>query len=196
MKSKLAVRLVALGPDGGLHLHTTIKVNGKNAEVVVDTGASRTVFDKERINRFIKKGTTQKSEHRSSGLGTNDMESFQVDLKSLELGKLNIGNYRTHLLDLSHVNKAYEAVKIEMVDGILGSDLLLELDAVIDYGKQQILLNQRSGKKIKKAAKADAAKAKADKPASKDKTKKSKTAKVAVKSKAAVTPAKKKKGKN
>jgi hypothetical protein len=194
MKSKLAVRLVALGPDGGLHLHTTIKVNGKNAEVVVDTGASRTVFDKERINRFIKKGTTQKSEHRSSGLGTNDMESFQVDLKSLELGKLNIGNYRTHLLDLSHVNKAYEAVKIEMVDGILGSDLLLELDAVIDYGKQQILLNQRSGKKIKKAAKADAAKA--DKPASKDKTKKSKAAKVAVKSKAAVTPAKKKKGKN
>lgn len=195
MKSKLAVRLVALGPDGGLHLHTTIKVNGKNAEVVVDTGASRTVFDKERINRFIKKGTTQKSEHRSSGLGTNDMESFQVDLKSIELGKLNIGNYRTHLLDLSHVNKAYEAVKIEMVDGILGSDLLLELDAVIDYGKKQILLNQRSGKKIKKAAKADAAKAKADKPGSKDKTKKSKTAKVAVKSKAAVTPAKKKKGK-
>lgn len=153
MKTKLPVRLVMLGDDGGLHLHATIQVNGKHAFVVVDTGASRTVFDKERIGRFVKKGATQKSEHLSSGLGTNAMESFHVDLANIQLGKLQVGQYRTHLLDLSHVNKAYDAVNIENIDGILGSDLLLELDAVIDYGKKVIHLSQRSGRKMKKEAK-------------------------------------------
>lgn len=190
-----------LGEDGGLHLHATIKVNGKNAYVVVDTGASRTVFDKERIGRFVKKGATQKSDHLSSGLGTNAMESFHVDLANIQLGKLQVGQYRTHLLDLSHVNKAYEAVNIETIDGILGSDLLLELDAVIDYGRQVIQLNQRSGKKLKKAdKKAKAASAKAEKKkktkqvaaASKNKPKQKPAAVKSPAKKATKTPAKKK----
>ncbi len=200
MKSKLPVRLVTLGEDGGLHLHATIKVNGKNAFVVVDTGASRTVFDKERIARFVKKGATQKSEHLSSGLGTNAMESFHVDLGNIQLGKLQVGQYRTHLLDLSHVNKAYEAVNIETIDGILGSDLLLELDAIIDYGKKVIHLSQRSGKKLKKAAKKQASEKaaemkKASKTAAaaakKSAKKKTPAGKVAAK-KAAAAPVKKK----
>lgn len=199
MKSKLPVRLVMLGEDGGLHLHATIKVNGKNAFVVVDTGASRTVFDKERIGRFVKKGATQKSEHLSSGLGTNAMESFHVDLGNIQLGKLQVGQYRTHLLDLSHVNKAYEAVNIENIDGILGSDLLLELDAIIDYGKKVIHLSQRSGKKLKKAAKKHASeKAAKEKKASKaataakKNTKKKAPAGKAAAKKAVTAPAKKK----
>jgi hypothetical protein len=190
-----------LGEDGGLHLHATIKVNGKNAAVVVDTGASRTVFDKERISRFVKKGATQKSEHLSSGLGTNAMESFHVDLNNIQLGKLQVGQYRTHLLDLGHVNKAYEAVNIETIDGILGSDLLLELDAIIDYSKKVIHLSQRSGRKLKKAAKKHAAeKAAKTKKASKvaaaakkNATKKQAAAKgTAKKSATGKTPAKKK----
>lgn len=201
MKSKLPVRLVTLGEDGGLHLHATIKVNGKNAYVVVDTGASRTVFDKDRIGRFVKKGATQKSEHLSSGLGTNAMESFHVDLGNIQLGKLQVGQYRTHLLDLSHVNKAYEAVNIETIDGILGSDLLLELDAIIDYGKKVIHLSQRSGRKSKKAAKKHASQKAAEtkkaskaaaaakkiakkKPAAKSTAKKSATGKTPAKKKA------------
>ena len=49
-------------------------------------------------------------------------------------------NYKTILLDLSHVNNSYEQIKLKPVDGVLGSDLLLKYSAVIDYDKKILKL--------------------------------------------------------
>ncbi|HLC83538.1 MAG TPA: hypothetical protein VJI69_06890, partial [Bacteroidia bacterium] len=72
----------------------------------------------------------------SSGLGTNTMQSEQVTVKKIKIGELEIENYKTILLDLSHVNQSYEQIGLKPVDGVLGSDILLKFNAVIDYEKK------------------------------------------------------------
>ncbi len=111
-------------------------VNKKVANVIIDTGASKTVFDKTRIEKYVTEKTFEKHDSLSSGLGTNTMQSEQVFIKKIKIGELEIENYKTILLDLSHVNKSYEQIGLKPVDGVLGSDILLTYNAIIDYEKK------------------------------------------------------------
>ena len=120
----------------GYHLLLKLYLNKKVANVIIDTGASKTVFDKTRIEKFVAERTFEKHESLSSGLGTNTMQSEQVTVKKLKIGELEIENYKTILLDLSHVNQSYEQIGLKPVDGVLGSDILLKYNAVIDYEKK------------------------------------------------------------
>jgi hypothetical protein len=44
------------------------------------------------------------------------------------------------LFDLSHVNEALSQQKIKPVDGIIGADVLLKGNAIIDYPNQYLYL--------------------------------------------------------
>lgn len=120
----------------GFHLMIKLHINKKVANVIVDTGASKTVFDKTRIEKYVKERKFEKHDSLSSGLGTNTMQSEQVTVKKIKIGELEIENYKTILLDLSHVNQSYEQIGLKPVDGVLGSDILLKFNAVIDYEKK------------------------------------------------------------
>jgi hypothetical protein len=130
-----------LNIDGeGFHLMIKIKINNKVSNLIIDTGASKTVFDKHRIKNFVSEKKFDTHDKLSSGLGTNSMESQLVTLKKIKIGEVEILNYHTILLDLSHVNKSYEQIGLKPVDGVLGSDVLLKYNAVIDYEKKILKL--------------------------------------------------------
>lgn len=148
MKISLPIKLLKIEGDG-FHLSMNVKVNGKNANMIVDTGASKTVFDKSRINRFVKEEKFADNEQLSTGLGTNSMESQVVKMKKVELGKLKLENYSAVVLDLSHVNVTYEKLGLKAVDGVLGSDVFELYKAVIDFGKRKMTLNSTRRKKGK-----------------------------------------------
>ena len=124
----------------GFHLLIKILINKKVAKVIIDTGASKTVFDNQRIKKYVGKKTFEKHDILSTGLGTSTMTSELVSIKKIKIGELEIVNYKTILLDLSHVNNSYEQIKLKPVDGVLGSDLLLKYSAVIDYDKKILKL--------------------------------------------------------
>src|ERR1035437_470321 len=81
--------------DDGFHLLVNIRINGKPARMLIDTGASKTVFDKNRISRFLKEEKFETHDKLSTGLGTSDMKSHLVVIKRLNIGKLEIKNYRS-----------------------------------------------------------------------------------------------------
>lgn len=122
-------------------------INKKVANIIIDTGASKTVLDKKRIGKFVTDKTFEKHDSLSSGLGTNTMESELALIKILTIGKLEIENYKTVLLDLSHVNESYGQIGLKAVDGVLGSDILLKYNAVIDYEKKTLKLKFEKKKK-------------------------------------------------
>ena len=74
-----------------------------------------------------------------------DYESFAASASSTTMyAKISKGNYlqigswkqlpATFILfDLSHVNEALSQQKIKPVDGIIGADVLLKGNAIIDY---------------------------------------------------------------
>ena len=158
MKITLPLRLLNIEGDG-FHLSVKIKINGKTAHAILDTGASKTVFDKTRLAGFLKKEKVTEHDRMSTGLGTSSMQSQVVALKKLALGKLTIENYNGVVLDLSHVNLTYETIGLKPIDAVLGSDILQQFKAVIDFNKKLLTLEvvkesrrQGRGKTAKKKA--------------------------------------------
>lgn len=138
-KIVLKIKLLNIENDG-YHLSIKGKINGKVANLLIDTGASRTVFDLNRIDKFINKKDLKKNDQLSTGLGTSSMVSHVSEIKKLDLGGLIIANYDAIFIDLSHVNKSYENIKLKPIDGVIGSDILLQFKAVVNYDKMELVL--------------------------------------------------------
>jgi predicted aspartyl protease len=126
--------------EDGYHLFIKCIINGKTARLLVDTGASRTVFDAERIKLFLKEEERnfEKIDKLSTGLGTNTMESHTVALAEFRLGETIFNDYPTVVLNMEHVNQSYRMLGFPEIDGVLGGDLLHELKAVIDYRRKVV----------------------------------------------------------
>jgi hypothetical protein len=140
MKSvKVPIRVLSIEGDG-FHLQMKVKINGKNANCIIDTGASKTVFDSERIKRFLKREVVHENERLSTGLGTSSMQSQVVVIERLDLSGFTIYHLPCIMLDLGHVNQTYSSIGLEPIDGVIGSDILHNSQAVIDYGKSLLSL--------------------------------------------------------
>src|SRR5689334_13109919 len=139
-KTTVRIKILAIQNDG-IHLMVNAAINRKKAVLILDTGASQTVFDKARIKRFTGNEKISESDQKSTGVGGNNITSHITLVKSFRLGKLVVKNYETVLLDLSHVNEMYKQLKMPVIDGVLGSDILFNYGAVIDYPKRQMHLN-------------------------------------------------------
>lgn len=130
--------------NDGMHLLVKAKINNKVARLIVDTGASRTVFDKNRIQRFVNQKNFEKHKAVSTGLGTNNMESHIAKVKKFEIGTASGGIILNKiifvLLDLYHVNNSYSQIGMKKIDGVLGGDILMKYKATIDYGKKKMTL--------------------------------------------------------
>ena len=139
MKTTLPLTIQAIENDG-YHLLTTILINNNKALVIIDTGASRSVFDETRIVDFIGHSNLTEHDKLSSGLGTNTMTSKKVMLEKLDLNGLILNNYEATILNLHHVNESYQKIGLSPIDGILGGDILTDYKAVIDYKNSKLVL--------------------------------------------------------
>jgi hypothetical protein len=146
MTTIIPFKILYIGEEG-VHLMIKIYVNDKAANVIIDTGASNTVFDKKRILKYVTDKKISTYDKLSSGLGTNKMKSHFTTIKKLKIGDLKMVDYKTVLLDLSHVNKSYRQVGLAKVEGVLGSDILLKYKALIDYENKILKLKYKKLKK-------------------------------------------------
>jgi len=126
--------------DDGFHMMVNGKINGTNIRLLIDTGASKSVFDKNRISAILGNSDFESMEQLSTGLGTNTMQSEMVDIKSFSIGNIEIKESPIVILDLSHVNESYDMIGDRGIDGVLGSDFLQYHNAVIYYKKPRLKL--------------------------------------------------------
>lgn len=125
----------------GHHLFLNIKVNGKRCRFLLDTGASKTVIGKEWFEKNIGKEKLKAIRQETSGLHSVVSESYYGKIDLLELGTLQIKKYTSAAVELAHVNGMYSKFKIKKICGILGSDLMLKYNAVIDYKNKKLTLS-------------------------------------------------------
>jgi hypothetical protein len=125
---------------GGYHLGVNVYLNEKEAFLLVDTGASKTVLDKNQIEAYVKNPNIQLLKEKSTGLGTNSMEIHATEILTLQIGNKKIEKLTLPLIDLSHVNETYLQLGLNKIQGVLGSDLLYKFKAIIDYNKLEIKL--------------------------------------------------------
>jgi hypothetical protein len=130
--------------DDGFHILMKAKINGKNARLLIDSGASRTVFDVDRIREFVSDIQFEDHSKFSTGLGTDSMPTHLVAIKKIKLGDLVLHNFQAVLLDLQHVNGTYGKLGHAAIDGVLGNDILVKYKAVINYKKLQLTLRTKA----------------------------------------------------
>lgn len=127
--------------DEGFHIVTEGLINGKEARFVIDTGASRTVFDKKRILNYIDSPEFSKKEGLSAGIGGTDIHSFVFMIDKLSFGDLIINDYQCIAMDLSNINDSYEKINLPAIDGVIGGDILKKYKAIINYKAKKIRLS-------------------------------------------------------
>ncbi len=136
---ELPINIISIEGDG-FHLIAEGRINGKTARFVVDTGASRTVFDKDKILNYINNPEFSEKEGLSAGIGGTDISSFIFNIEELSFGNLKITDYQAVAMDLSNINSSYAMIKIHPIDGVIGGDLLRKHNAVISYKLKKIRL--------------------------------------------------------
>jgi len=134
---QIALEIIDLENDG-FHPLVEVVVFGKPFLVVLDTGASKTAFDKTILQQANATALFMETDKLSTGLGTNTMQSFTLMLTDLHIGDLHVGDFEVAVLDLSAINHAYGQLNKPSVLGVLGGDILMKYKAVIDYGNQTL----------------------------------------------------------
>ncbi len=132
----ISMELIPIQTDG-FHIAVPASLNDHPVRMLVDTGASRTVFDKETIKRIctLDEQDIEVNEGPLGGIGATNLESSITFLPSLRLGGFELKQYQAALVDLTMVNQMITAIGIAPVDGFIGGDLLHLTRATIDYDR-------------------------------------------------------------
>lgn len=141
MRIKIPINIIELEADNYHILISGEFSDGRNGNWVIDTGASKTVFDKS-LNELYEKLEGETDEIHTAGIGDEPQQISLAVLKFVQIGKLSIENLNVALLDLSHINKLYSKSTDMEICGLIGSDFLMKYKAVIDYKKRVLFLNK------------------------------------------------------
>ena len=125
--------------DDGFHLLVEVVVFKEKYFAVLDTGASRSVFDKSLIEKHVS-GTLQVSDEINAATLFTTTTTIQATIPQLKIGALKINNYETVAFDLQSVTDTYQQFGHPPIMGIIGGDILMQYKAIIDYNKLQLRL--------------------------------------------------------
>lgn len=147
---QLPFRLLDIEGEG-FHVMIKGKINGMEANFLVDTGASRSVFDPTVITRFIENPQFEKKPGITAGVGGSDLETSTFTINSLSFGDIEIKAYEAVALDLENIHETYQKLGLPAIDGIIGGDLLYQLKTTINYRLRKIRFTKpRSSSKANK----------------------------------------------
>ena len=122
------------------HLLVKAAINGVKGSFILDTGASNTCVNWDKIETYQLQ--TQVSETKAAGAGAINMEAHISLSNTLKISRWQTKNCQLVIFDMSHVNQALLAHGLKPVDGIIGADVLKNAKAVIDYGQNLLFLKK------------------------------------------------------
>ena len=133
-KIQVLLQLVELEDENFHLLLETDMANGEKVKWIVDTGASKTVFDIN-MNGFFDECEDKLTQIESAGIGEGKIETRAGYIRDMKLGNFTYKKMPVALIDLSHVKKLYKKFADENIAGLFGSDFLVKHKAVIDFSK-------------------------------------------------------------
>ena len=104
---------------------------------IVDTGASKSVFDEALSDYFA---ADNEDSVMATGLGKEMVETSSGMIAALQLGGINFGSLKVALVDFSHINSEYAKFSNKHIVGLIGCDFLYGRQAILDFNKKVIYL--------------------------------------------------------
>lgn len=140
-KFKIPLKLINLNDDG-FHLLMEVVVFKQKHYAVLDTGASRSVFDKALLEAHLPTEVTTNEEINAATLFTSTT-TIQAEIPKWKIGKLKIKKYEAVAFDLQSVSQTYEQFGHPPISCIVGGDILMEYKAKINYKKLMLVLRKK-----------------------------------------------------
>lgn len=115
------------------HIIVTASINSIPSEFVLDTGASGTVIDTQRLSSF---GITQ-TENKIKGYGLGDSETSHIESQTIIVDSLALAGINTGIKQLySHDT----STQMGQYAGIIGQDAIVALKARLDISSNNLLI--------------------------------------------------------
>lgn len=141
MRYKIPIEIIELEKDNYHLVVNSVFVNGEMGYWVIDTGASKSIFDKNLADFYsIIEGRTENL--HSAGISEEPLKSEVATMKPFSFAGMKIENMQLAVLDLTHINELYSASTDMEICGLLGGDFLVRHKAVIDYKKKLLILRK------------------------------------------------------
>jgi len=121
--------------EDGYHWLIECHLNGNDFHLVLDTGASRTVIDKNIL------GDIELEQHPNGlvlGFNSQSDSISTATLKSLYIGNVEINNFQVAVSDLSFLSSSYYEISGVKIGGVLGCDFLMNYVTSINIMRQRI----------------------------------------------------------
>ncbi len=130
---KSKINIVELESEG-FHALVRGTVQGHPVRIVLDTGASRSCMDAAFAKSILPDLNSEQHDGVTAGIGGDDFEVRVAHIPNFRLGRFKLNLYENMaLIDLGHINQAYQALHKEPIQIILGNDFFVQHKAVLDY---------------------------------------------------------------
>lgn len=138
-KYTLPIRLLEL-EDNNFHILVKSQFeDNQSGAWIIDTGASKTVFDQNRSEYFTIDENFEK-EIQSAGINEGQIETQTGIIHKLKFNDFELSDLKIAIIDLSHINNIYEEFSGEKIVGLIGGDFLVKHKAIINYKRKELAL--------------------------------------------------------
>ncbi|MFW5707975.1 MAG: aspartyl protease family protein [Bacteroidota bacterium] len=139
MTHSVPFRIIQI-PHQGFHIMCVMEMSGYKLNVLIDTGASLTVFDVNRFKNIYPQQEVSPYENSFRGITSHAIPTWSATVEVLDIGSLQLTDLRILLVDLASINQTYAHYDLPRIDAVLGGDLLLALKTRIDYASRTLIL--------------------------------------------------------
>ncbi|HYW95141.1 MAG TPA: retropepsin-like aspartic protease [Bacteroidales bacterium] len=123
------------------HILIEATINNLPCNLIIDTGASRTVFDRNFFEDQVEVLKVMTDDLRTAGIMADNIETVFARADSFSLSRFTMRDVRILLIDLYGINDVYESVTGRSIHGLVGSDFLYRHGAVIDFENRTLSLH-------------------------------------------------------
>jgi hypothetical protein len=139
MLVKIPIEIIELD-NNSFHLFVLGFVNGQGCHLIIDTGASKTIFALNHLQPILHELPISQPDIQSAGISASSMDSHSGIISEFRLGQLRITAMDAVLIDLTSLDELYKKYTSKSIWGLIGSDFLLKYKAKLDYGNRTMTL--------------------------------------------------------
>ena len=135
--TKRVIPIIVNNFNDGKVLFVKGKINNREFNFLLDTGASKSIIDKRKLFKYT-------SDEPLKSLNVSSIDS-DMDTYEIKIDKFNIGDHISSdrlfvVVDLINFNNTLSTNYMNVIDGILGNDIIFDIVSSIDFDKKIIIL--------------------------------------------------------